>query len=288
MSKINTFFAACEKYSFEEWEDNICGLKTLAGGFRDECQKLVRIHEDLMVSLKQREDDAAVLCQRYRELDRSYHREATRLEESASTKTKWVVALAFVPVVNFIATPLLLSSSDDDEKDARIANMKSDSAERASDVVGNIMIPAFIDFISGITSISYELSNIAADLCRFGNGQHKYKIFVKKAQLLKESSQLVLRVLPLVKNNLESIPNNGTNWSYVNRMLGRQKEIIQWSQVDHSWIIIHDSSMLCLSMIHGAPCRESSHDNLNDQAWYLMSHGWSWMIFHEFWKLLDF
>ena len=227
MSKINTFFAACENYSFEEWEDNICGLKTLAGGFRDECQKLVRIHEDIMVSLKQREDDAAVLRQRYRELDRSYHREATRLEESASTKTKWAVALAFVPVVNFIATPLLLSSSSDDEKDARIANMKSDSAERASDVVGNIMIPAFTDFISGISSISYELSNIAADLCRFGNGRYRYKIFVKKAQLLKESSQLVLRVLPHVRNNLESIPNNGTNWSYVNRMLGRQKEIMQ-------------------------------------------------------------
>ena len=73
-------------------------------GYRELCQALLQMHEDILVPLKEKEDQARLTIKELKHLQREIERKRKELEEKAGSERSWAVGLAFVPIVNMIYT----------------------------------------------------------------------------------------------------------------------------------------------------------------------------------------
>ena len=61
-------------------------------GYRELCQALLQMHEDILVPLKEREDQARSIIKELKHLQREFERKRKELEEKAGSERSWVEA----------------------------------------------------------------------------------------------------------------------------------------------------------------------------------------------------
>ena len=114
VASISEYFEYHESLDFEEWCEMLSDILQETIAFRQMAEALIKMHENILIPLKKRQNEADVVLLEFRHLQHDFKERKKKLEERAATKRAWAIALAFIPVINLIATPLLASSAASD------------------------------------------------------------------------------------------------------------------------------------------------------------------------------
>ena len=167
VSSINEYFECYEALEYEEWLYMLSDILEETIGYRELCQALLQMHEDILVPLKEREDQARSIIKELKHLQREFERKRKELEEKAGSERSWAVGLAFVLIVNMIVSPLSLAASEDDLAES-VAKGCEEQIQEVAAAVSNTLIPALKGFISGISRAAGFFSVMEQELKKVG------------------------------------------------------------------------------------------------------------------------
>ena len=236
VSSISEYFEYYEALEYEEWRGMLSGILEETTGHRELCQTLLKMHEDILVPLKERQDQALVIIEELKHLQEEFKRKKKELEDMAGTKRSWAIGLAFIPLVNLIASPMLSASAESDLADAVAKGCEAKVQEAAAIAVSNTLIPALKGFIDGISSAAAFFAVMEQELKKFeGKAEQSksaskelyYKIMKAQVSDMKSLCQGFYAVIPEVRTDFLAIPTEGTDQNYIDRWLEKQKKTIQ-------------------------------------------------------------
>ena len=236
VASISEYFEFYEALGFEEWNEMLSDILEETIAYRELAETLVKMHEDILVPLKKRQDEAQIILTEFTDLQLEFEKKKKELEDSAATKRAWAIALVFVPFVNVLATPLLLTSSNSDMVHAVAKGAESKIQEATSLTVSKALIPALEAFISGITKAAGFFSIMENELKKFEGHAYKgqqdpkklyYTMMNKEAKEMRSICQAFYAVLPDVRTDFLAIPTEGTDQNYVDKWLEKQKKVIE-------------------------------------------------------------
>ena len=236
VASISEYFEYYEALEYDEWVDMIKDILEETVGYRGLCEALLKMHEDILVPLKQRKDEANIMVTEFKELTEEYERQRKELEDAASTKRGWAWGLCWIPGINLIATPLLAGAADSDLAESVAKGQQAQIAEAASITVGTVLIPALESFIDGLRKAAGFFSVMEQELRKFEGNAEKakddpkklyYKVMNKEAKDMKSICQIFYAILPDVRTDFLAIPQDGTDQNYVDKWLENQKKTIR-------------------------------------------------------------
>ncbi|KAK3714885.1 hypothetical protein QZH41_001874 [Actinostola sp. cb2023] len=236
VSAIDDFFDYYDGLTYEEWLENLPDILEETQSYRELCEIVVKMHEGMLIPLKQREDKAKEVMLELTELQIEYDKKKNELEDAAHIKKGWAIGLAFIPFVNIIASPILAAYANGDMAQATANCAQARLQEAAALLVKEELIPCLKVFISGLEKVAGFFSIVENQLQQFiGKGEKSqenakklhYTMMKKKAKELRSNCQSFMAVLPAVRTNFEAIPSDGTDKNYIDRWLEKQKQIIE-------------------------------------------------------------
>ena len=166
VSSINEYFKCYEALEYEDWLYMLSDNLEETIGYRELCQALLQMHEDILVPLKEKEDQARLTIKELKHLQREIERKRKELEEKAGSERSWAVGLAFVPIVNMIVSPLSLAAAEEDLAES-VAKGCEEQIQEVAAAVSNTLIPALKGFISGISRAAGFFSVMEQELKKF-------------------------------------------------------------------------------------------------------------------------
>ena len=236
VASISEYFEYYEALDYDEWCEMLPDVLEETTGYKQLCETLLKMHEDILVPLKRRKDEANILVTEFKDLKKEYENQKKALEAAAASKRGWAIALCFVPFVNVIATPLLAGSADSDLAKAVAKSKQAEIFGSASITVSECLIPALEHFIDGIRKAAGFFSVMEQELKKFEGKAEKaqtnpkrlyYKVMNKEAKDMKSICQMFYAVLPDVRTDFLAIPDQGTDQNYVDRWLEGQMKTIE-------------------------------------------------------------
>ena len=211
VTSVSSFFDWYEGLEFQQWCNKIPWILQKTVDYRQLSEMLLQKYEATLTPLKKRQDHARRLVTELEDLERSYERKKRELEDTAATKRGWAIGLAFVPVVNLVASPALACSAESDiEEASRQGALAADQKDAARKVSGKL-IPALQDFVAGVTKAAGFFSVMEQEFRKFegkaekGNDDRKflhYKVMKKEARDMQSICRVFNAALPEVQRDL--------------------------------------------------------------------------------------
>ena len=235
VSSIRDYFEYYDALDYEEWCKNLPDVLQETRGYKELCKTVVKMHEDILVPLKKRGDDALLLVTKFKGLKKEYEKSKRELEEGAQTKRNWAIVLSYVPHVGPIAKVLMDFSASFDMANAVAKGQQARIEETASLAVSEALIPALGNFINAIRNAAGFFSVMEQELKNFQNTATNayddpkklhYMVMKNKAKDMKSTCQIFYAVLPDVRTDFLAIPTEGTDENYVDEWLKKQKKTI--------------------------------------------------------------
>ena len=236
VSSISEFFEYYDALNYEEWCENLPDILQETRGYTELCETVLKLHEDILLPLKKRGDEASLLVTKSKDLQVEYEKMKRELEKGAKTKRNWAFGLCFIPIVGTIAASLLHASANSDMAIAVARGEQAKIQDLASMAVSDTLIPALENFIDGIKKAAGFFSAMEQELMKFeskaSNAVHDpkklhYMVMKNKAKDMKSTCQIFYAVLPDVRTDFLAIPTEGTDQNYVDQWLQKQQEIIR-------------------------------------------------------------
>ena len=236
ISSISEYFEYYDALNYEEWCEMLPDILQETMGYKELCGTVLQMHEDILVPLKKRKDEALLLVTEFKDLKEEYEEKKRELEQEAETKRAWAIGLCFIPFVGAIASPLLGASADSAMANAVAKGQEAKIQEAASMAVSEALIPALENFINGIKKAAGFFSVMEQELMKFENRasnavddpkQFHYKMMKKAAGGMKSTCQIFYAVLPDVRTDFLAIPTKGTDQNYVDKWLEKQQKTIR-------------------------------------------------------------
>ena len=236
VSSISEYFEYYEALEYEEWVEMLSDILEETIGYRELCQALLKMHEDILVSFKEREDHARVIIQESNHLQINYEKDKKELEQNAATKKFLAHGLAHVPFVKFFASPLMHAAAESDLASAVDRGREAKIQEDTAATVRETLIPALMGFISGISKAAGFYFVMERELKKFQEKAEKsksdnkrlyFKIMKTKARDMKSLYQGFYAVIPEVRTDFLAIPTKGIDYNYIERSVEEQKKAIQ-------------------------------------------------------------
>ena len=242
VSDIGDYFEYYIALDQDEWWECIDDIIEEATKHHEACKVLVKLHEQILVPLKKREDEAKVLAREMENLTAEFKKQAEKLRAEAEEKRAWAVGLAFIPFVGAIASPILGVQSDKALAEAVAKQEQATVNALATKSMSEALIPALKGFICGLEKIAGFFEIVKNELESFkkkgedastkkkaGEGPKilHYKFMQSKAKTIKQGCFGFYAMLPAVRTDFEAIPTAGTDENYVDRWLAAQKKLIE-------------------------------------------------------------
>ncbi|XP_067016737.1 uncharacterized protein [Acropora muricata] len=236
VSSISEYFEYYDALNYEEWCEMLPDILQETTGYKELCGTVLHMHEDILVPLKKRKDQALLLVTKFKDLQEEYENKKRELEQGAENKRKWAVGLFFVPYVGPIAGALLGASAESDMANAVAKGQQAKIQDAASMAVSEALIPALENFINGIKKAAGFFSVMEQELMKFeskaSNAVHDpkklhYMVMKKEARDMKSTCQIFFAVLPDVRTDFLAIPTEGTDQNYVDKWLEKQEKTIR-------------------------------------------------------------
>lgn len=236
VASISEYFEYYDALNYDEWSEMLSDIIQETVSYKELCETLVKMHEDLLVTLKKRRDQAEVLAREFKDLKEEFERKKKELEAKAKSKRWWALGLSFVPGVNAIASPLLAGSANKDLAEAVAKGAQAKVQEAAAITVSETLVPALEAFIDGIRKAAGFFSIMEQELRKFESKAEKgqkdpkplyYKVMKKEAKDMKSICQVFYAVLPDVRSDFLAIPTEGTDQNYIDKWLEKQKKMIE-------------------------------------------------------------
>ena len=232
VSSVKEYFEYYEVLAdYKEWCEMLPDIREETRTYKEVAQTLLEMHEELMISLKKREDQAKIIMTEFKVLQSAFEEQKKILEASVESKMNWALALLFVPGVNLIAFPYLTFLALEDTVKAIAKRGQADVHRAAVLVVANALIPALSHFIDGLKKAAGFFQAVEKELQSFDSKAGKnidsskrlhYKVMSKEAKEIKCLCQGFYAALPDVRTDFAAIPSEGTDQNYIDIWLKRQ------------------------------------------------------------------
>ena len=236
VTSISTYFEYYDALTFDEWCENISMIRKEAAEYNKLCQTMLKIHEEILVSMKKKRYQAAILLKKMTLLVKEFEKKKEALVKKGGIERVWAMALCFIPAIAPIACPILSAFGDKDLAEATAAGEQAKIVEAAALAVREVLIPAFEAFIDGISKAAHFFSIMENELQKFENTAKRseddpqfifFKIMNVEAKDMKSVCQVFYAALPDVKTDFQALPTEGTDRNYVDEWLGKQKKMIE-------------------------------------------------------------
>ncbi|XP_068686101.1 uncharacterized protein [Montipora foliosa] len=236
VASISEYFEYYEALEYEEWCKMISDILEETVGYRQLCETLLKMHEDILVPLKKRQDEATLVIAEFEKLRGKFSKKQQEFEEKAQAKTDWAHGLSVVPLFGPILKSVMEGGAAKDMLEAVAHKAEAEVQEAATTAVRVTLIPALQRFIDGITEAAGFFSVMEQEIRKFENKAEEstkdpkklyYKVMNKQASDMKSICQAFYAVLPAVRTDFEAIPTEGTDQNYVDRWLEKQKKVIK-------------------------------------------------------------
>ncbi|XP_028399607.1 uncharacterized protein LOC114523008 [Dendronephthya gigantea] len=231
---VKEYFGTYEALSYEEWYRMLPDILEDTKAHKDLAQMVLDLYENIMVPLKQREDDATTVMKEFEGLQSKYEEICKEYEATASSKRKWASALLFVPVVNMIACPLLGRAARENTALAVANKMDAEIHGGAAIIVSQTLIPALSNFINGLKKVAGFFQVLEQELKSFetkaGKDEPKrlhYKLMCYSARDINSLCCTFFQALPDVRTDFEALPVEDTDKNYVERWLEKTRAEIR-------------------------------------------------------------
>ena len=236
VASISEYFEYYEALTYDEWREMLKDILEETVGYRQLCETLLKMHEDILVPLKKRQDEAQLVITEFQKLQGKFVKKKKEFEEKAEYKTDWACWLSGVPIFGTILEGVMKGEAAKDMLEAIAHEAQAEIQEAATTAVRNVLIPALERFIEGITKAAGFFSVMEQEIRKFESKAEKgtkdpkkiyYKVMNKQAQDMKPICQTFYAILPAVRTDFEAIPTEGTDQNYVDRWLEKQKKVIE-------------------------------------------------------------
>ncbi|CAG8758014.1 4730_t:CDS:1 [Gigaspora margarita] len=167
-----------------------------------------QLHMKILEYFKKEQDKTTVILRQQDLVYQHYKRRADYLQTHAERRYNWAIALAFFPVVNLIACPILKIKGDEAKAHANWCEEKAAFKFAVIEVIRDVLIKSLDNFTNTLESITKFFQIIEYDLERLTNVEQHYKIIKNKANEIKESCQNYTACIPARLTDLASIPGN--------------------------------------------------------------------------------
>ena len=241
VSNLKEYFDYYDTLSFDEWVECLPDIIEDSKTYKELAQTVMKMHEDIIVPLKKRQDEAKIIMKEFKDLREEFEKKKNELEDKASSQKGWAFGLSFVPYVNLIATPILNALGDANLSEAIANQEESKIHEAAALVVAECLIPALSSFIKGLEKAAGFFQVMEIELQSFQGKAEKgvnspkmlyYRMMKGQAKEMKSLCQTFYAVLPQIRTDFEAIPNEGTDQNYVDKWLEKKKaEIAKRSRI---------------------------------------------------------
>ncbi|CAG8489131.1 12494_t:CDS:2 [Acaulospora colombiana] len=221
----------CENYllfSFDEFKEYIADLADEAKDNVDVCKFTCELHKAILVEFKKKEDKAKIVLKQLELEVNEFEKRKKEFLKASGTKYAWAVCLILVPVVNLIATPLLISGGDKDVVRAVAASEEKLLTVAAIEAIRDPLSYSIENFVKSITKIAGffqlltdELTMLAQDHQEKPKKMH-YERVKRKASPIIEACRLYSLRAPDSETNLQAIPENFDK-NYVQEWLSKRE-----------------------------------------------------------------
>ena len=209
VSSVSDYFDYYETLEYKQWRGLISSVLKKVKSYRELSEKVRQKYEESLVLLKARQDKARQIREEMTDPKEDYKKRRRELQDTASTKRKWALGLGFVPIVNLVATPVLLISAGNDEEEARWNGSQEGKMERAAIKIGQTLVPALEAFINGLAKAAGFFSVTEQKMVKFQGKAEKgmkerkllhFRLMKKVAKEIKSLCQEFKEVLSQVDN----------------------------------------------------------------------------------------
>lgn len=87
VTSISTYFEYYDALTFDEWCENISMIRNQATEYKKLCHTMLKMHEEILVPLKKRRDQAGILLKKMTLLVAEFEKKKAELERKAGKKT---------------------------------------------------------------------------------------------------------------------------------------------------------------------------------------------------------
>ena len=233
---MRKYFEYYDALDFDEWCKMLPDIRQRTISYKKMAKELVRMHEDILVPLKKRQDEAKIILLELKDLQEEFEEKRKELQDLASSKYVFAIPLAFIPYVNTIALPLLVTSAHLDMVEAIVKGAESKIQGAAALFVSEALMPALQNFIDGLEKAAGFFSIMESELKEFDGEASEsleslkklhYVMVKKEAKEMTSMCQNFLAMLPAVRTDFEAIPTEGTDQNYVDRWREQQRKVIK-------------------------------------------------------------
>ena len=107
VTSISTYFEYYDALTFDEWCENISMIRKEVAEYKKLCHTMLKMHEEILVPLKKRRDQAGILLTKMKLLVAEFEKKKEALVKKGGTECVWATALGFIPVIGMVASPIL-------------------------------------------------------------------------------------------------------------------------------------------------------------------------------------
>lgn len=212
---IHRLFEYFKHFEGHELVKQLKGMLDEIRQSRKLCDVVKTLHEDLMVDLKKRDDEAQKVTSELRALEKEYKNKQSDFERSAALKRKAAIGFAFFPGVGLIVAPALLAASISNKKDAQLQGLQAKSKDDAATALSESFQPGLLAFIEALGEVAGFFSELEGEVQKcHGHGEScikegvlspLHKLLKINALKITEMCSEFRRVLPSVKVDFKHI-----------------------------------------------------------------------------------
>lgn len=235
-TSMSDYFKYYETLDFQKWCELLSSIREKTVGNKKLCEMILKLHEDILVPLKKRQDQAELVVTECEGLQEKFEEKKKEYEDKAQTKTNWAFGLSFVPGVGMIASHVLKENAKADLAEAHAHGDEAEVQEAAAIAIRETLIPALESFIEGITRTAGFFSIVEQEISKFEGKAGKaidtrkrlhYKVMKREAQDMNSVCQAFSAALLDVNADFDVISSEGTDQNYVDRCLEKHSRTIK-------------------------------------------------------------
>ncbi|KAK2566923.1 hypothetical protein P5673_008683 [Acropora cervicornis] len=91
VSSIREYFEYYDALNYEEWCEMLPDILQEIKGYKELCDTVLQVHEDVLVLLKKRNDEALLLVTKFKDLEVEFEKRKRELEERAQKNRDWAI-----------------------------------------------------------------------------------------------------------------------------------------------------------------------------------------------------
>lgn len=216
-----------------EWKYNLEGITKEIRGYKLICTEVLKMHEDILISLKSKQLQAIQFQNDIKKHAEEYTKKKEELQTLAKSRRSLAIGFALVPIVNVIATPYFTKGAERAESEADAFGSFQELSLMANSFLKEKLISVLTTLVEDVGLVASFFHVIERQLCKFQKQDERarqhaiydhYKMMQGKVNPFQDSCRMLLNLLPKVMSEFNTIPIQGADEFYLDTWLEKRSK----------------------------------------------------------------